>query len=203
MTMRRNSRVSILFPVVFCFVVAGGDAARAEDFPFRVALGDLPGVDEVTSGNLAEGIDILLKQLDTEQVDRDYVLATLCGAYILDMSLEKAAQACTDAVEIFPGAIALNNRGVLRAFTGDFQGARDDFGRVRPENMEAYLAELKTRDAGLIAHDNFDLLETMAAKYSPLDAQISAAMTQGAEIEGFGDWSETQSPETDGQFDMR
>lgn len=187
MTMSKHLRVSMLFPVVFSLVVAGGAAARAEEFPFRVALGDLPGVDEITSGNLREGIDILLEQLENDQVERDYVLATLCGAYILDSSLEEATRACTDAVDIFPGAIALNNRGVLRAFAGDFQGARYDFGRVRPENMEAYIAELKTRDAALIAHDNFDLLETMAARYTPLDAQISAAMTPGAEIEGFGD----------------
>lgn len=179
-------RASILLPIVFGVVVAGGAEARAEDFPFRVALGDLPGVDEVTSGNLGEGIEILLRQLDNDQVDKGYVLATLCGAYILESSLEKAAQACTDAVEVFPGAIALNNRGVLRAFTGDFAGARDDFGKVRPERMDEYLAFLKTRDAGLIANENFDLLEELAAKYTPLDAQISAAMTHGAAIESFG-----------------
>ena len=104
---------------------------------------------------------------------------------ILESSLEKAAQACTDAVQIFPGAIALNNRGVLRAFTGDFEGARDDFGKARPERMDEYLAFLKTRDTGLIANENFGLMEKLAAKYTPLDAQISTAMTQGAEIERF------------------
>ena len=174
---------SILCPVLFCAFVLSGSITRAEDFPFRVALGDLPGVTEVTSGYLSEGIEILEQKLDDDRYEKDYVLATLCGAYILEMSLEKAAQACTDAVEIFPGEVALINRGVLRAFTGDFDGARRDFDTVRPKDLDKYLEYLKTIDPGLIANENSGLLTMLAERYSPLDARISVAMSNGAVIE--------------------
>ena len=190
---------SILCPVLFCAFVLSGSITRAEDFPFRVALGDLPGVSEVTSGYLSEGIEILEQKLDDDRYEKDYVLATLCGAYILEMSLEKAAQACTDAVEIFPGAIALNNRGVLRAFTGDFDGARRDFDTVRPRDLDEYLEYLKTIDVGLIANENSGHLTMLADKYSPTDARISVAMTNGARIETMcSEDEQRQDPECGG-----
>lgn len=195
----KSTGPSILCPVFFCTLALSGSVTRAEDFPFRVALGDLPGVAEVTSGDLSEGIEILEKQLDSDRYEKDYVLATLCGAYIMEMSLEKAAQACTDAVEISPGAIALNNRGVLRAFTGDFDGARRDFDTVRPRELDEYLEYLKTIDVGLIANENSGLLTMLADKYSPTDARISVAMTDGARIEPMcSNGDQRQDPECGG-----
>ena len=175
-----------LFLTFFAALLAV-NVAVADGFPFRVALGDLPGVDEVTSGNIDEGIRILEHELENGVARKDYVLATLCGAYILQSSLKKAERACTDAVEISPGEIALNNRGVLRTFTGDFKGAKEDFDKVRPENLDEYWEHLRITDAGLIAHENGNLLNALATRHSPLDVESSVANTSGAEIETFGD----------------
>ena len=185
MTTLNSQRNAAIYSVIFAAVMALSSASYADYFPFRVAFENVPGVAEITSGNVSEGIEILKQELDNDAANKGYVLATLCGAYIIDSSLEEAAQVCTDAVETFPGETAFNNRGVLRAFTGDFEGAREDFDRARPERMSEYLEYLKTKDVGLIATGNHGLLEELQAKHSALDVQASVAMSSSADIESF------------------
>jgi len=164
-------------------LIATPITSRADVFPFRVGFENVPGVEEVTAGNVREGIEILKQELDSGDSDRGYVLATLCGAYIIDSSLAEASQVCAEAVENYPGETAYNNRGVLRAFYGDFDGAREDFDRARPERIDEYLEGLKSRDIGLVAHGNSGLLDDLVAKRSSVDDQSSIAMTEGSQIE--------------------
>ena len=77
-------------------------------------------------------------------------------------------------------------RGVLRAHKGDFVGAREDFDRIRPHQLEAYLDELKTKDVGLIAIGNFRLTDELLAKYSLEEIQASLAV-RTAKIEDLND----------------
>ena len=171
---------------IILFALAG-NANASDYFPFRVAFEDVPGVAEITSGQVSEGIEILKQELDNDDANKGYVLATLCGAYILESSLEEATQVCTDAVDTFPGETAFNNRGVLRAFSGDFEGAKEDFDRARPRHMAEYIEYLKTKDVGLIADGNHDLLEDLAARHSSVDVQSSVAMSSGSDVERFDD----------------
>lgn len=92
----------------------------------------------------------------------------LCVAYTMTMKFDEAALACDAALEIrervrLPApwyasainrtkvrdkALALSNRGVLRAVTGDVAGARADF-----ERAIALEAELDAPEANLIRLD--------------------------------------------------
>lgn len=163
--------------------MVAGSASYADNFHFRVAFEDVPGVAEITSGNVSDGIEILNQELENDDANKGHVLATLCGAYIIDTLLEEAAQVCTDAVNKSPGETAFNNRVVLRAFTGDFQGAREDFNRARPRRMDEYLEYLKTKDVGLIATSNYGLLVELQAKHSPDDVSASVAVNSSIKIE--------------------
>jgi len=169
--------------LILAGLFAAGSAGASDYFPFRVAFENVPGVSAITNGSVSAGIQILEQELEQGTANKGDVLATLCGAHILESSLEKAAQVCTDAVETSPGETAFNNRGVLRAFTGDFGGAREDFDRARPQDMAEYLEYLKSRDVGLIANGNHDILQGLAARHTPADVNASVAMSIAARVE--------------------
>ncbi len=112
------------------------------------------------------GIRILedrLKEADPAQ--RGEVWSTLCAAYIIDLAPAKAERACNKAVKLDPSFYALNNRGVLRVYQGDLAGAREDFGHVRPADVEAYLEQLKASNIRLVAASNFDLVNELLAAH--------------------------------------
>ena len=161
--------------------------ARAETFAFRVAFEDVPGVEDVVSGNLQDGIVRLETELDNDSSDTGFVLATLCGAYIMDMALDHASRTCDAAVKHQPGRTAFNNRGVLRALLGDFEGAREDFEKARPAELSAYLEDLRRRDVGLVANDNFRKFENLTAGRESGDKGISIEQSRDPVFESIVD----------------
>ena len=164
-----------------------GNQSFADEFHFRVVFENVPGAEEIEAGNIQAGIKMLEDQLtQVEQGNSGDIWATLCAAYIVNVSLDQAERACSKAVEIDPTYPAFNNRGVFRVFKGDLSGAREDFERVRPRQLEAYLEELKTKDVRLMAVDNFRLINELSAKHSP--AEINASVVMGtAAIEDLND----------------
>lgn len=183
MTCSKTQENGAIYCVVLAALIAMNSASFAENFPFRVAFENVPGVEEITAGNVSDGIKILKQKIEEDGAEKGLALATLCGAYIIELSLEEATQVCTDAVDKFPGETAFNNRGVLRVFTGDFEGALEDFDRARPAHMDEYLEYLMTKDVGLIATGNHDLLEALESKRSPDDVTTSVAVNSGLKIE--------------------
>jgi tetratricopeptide (TPR) repeat protein len=174
---------ALIFAAVMIFI----QTASAESFPFRVAFENVPGVEEIEAGDFPAGIKVLEDQLN--EIDQEYsgdTWATLCAAYIMNASLHKAAFACDKAVEIDPSETAYNNRGVYRAFTGNLSGAREDFQRARPHQLESYLEELRAKDVGLMATDNFDLINELSAEYAPLEITHSTAI-RTAKVENLAD----------------
>ena len=154
-----------------------GNRSFADVFPFRVVFEDVPGVEEIRAGNIQAGIDMLVEQLKHVEPDSSGdIWVTLCAAYIINSSLDQAERACAKAVDIWPIHAAYNNRGVLRIYKGDLSGARKDFERVRPLNMEAYMDELKKTDARLVAVGNFDLIKQMLAKHTAAEVTASLAL---------------------------
>lgn len=183
----KSLTVKAIFAAVTVIYVIAGATAAAETYPFRVAFENVPGAAELEAGDIDAGIEKLEREIEDGDADTGFVLATLCGAYVLDGSLHKAERTCDRAVTQYPGETAFNNRGVLRAFNGDFRGAEADFDQARPERMAEYLEYLKTKDVGLIADNNFDLLEELAAKHSPVDVKSSVASNAGADVETIRD----------------
>jgi len=183
---RRSSR--LLAPVlVFGATLLLGTASFAETFHFRVAFESVPGLEEIEAGNLQLGIKVLEDQLArSEPESSGDILTTLCAAYIVNRSLDKAARACDKAVAISPTETAYNNRGVFRAHTGDLSGARADFERVRPRQLEAYMEELRMKNVPLMAADNFDLVDELLSKRTAAQRNGPAALGSAA-IEDLND----------------
>ena len=158
-----------------------GNPSFADVFHFRVAFENVPGVEEIEAGNIQAGIMVLEDLLDQiEPGSSGDILATLCAAYIVNVSLDKAERACDKAVETNPTETAYNNRGVIRAFNGDFSGASEDFKRAGPRQLEEYLNELRTTDVRLIAVDNLQLISEMSAKHTPAEVNTSVAWSTAA-----------------------
>ena len=146
------------------------EAVHSEEFHFRTAYERVPGAEKVEAGDLRAGIEMLESQLSGSTADmKGKILATLCAAYTIDSSLYKARSACNEAVAVSGTDLAYNNRGVYRVFSGDWVGAREDFERVRPQQLDAYLEELKDKDPGLIALGNFQLINSLWDKHKPTD----------------------------------
>lgn len=153
---------------------------RADVFPFRVAFENVPGIEQIEAGNVPAGIKELENHLGLPDQEGNSVWATLCGAFIVNGSLDKAESACNRAVAIAPSDTAYNNRGVYRVFTGNLSGAREDFEHARPADLKAYMEELRAKDVGLIAVDNFQLIEKLSAKHTAEDIKMSVAMSVAA-----------------------
>ena len=164
-----------------------GNPSFADTSSFRVGFERVPGTEEIEAGNLQAGIKVLEDELAQIELESSgAILATLCAAYIVNRSLDKAERVCDKAVEIDPTKTAYNNRGVLRALTGNLFGAREDFERVRPPQLEAYLDELRTTDVPLVADDNFYLVDKLLSKRSSAELGRSYAPS-AATIENLSD----------------
>ena len=164
-----------------------GNQSFADESRYRVLLEDVPGADEIEAGNIEAGIKILENQLiQVEQGNSGDIWSTICAAYIANLSLNKAERACTKAVDIDPTYHALNNRGVFRVYTGDLSGAREDFERVRPLDVEAYLENLETTNIRLVAANNFDLVSQRLAKHTAAEVNASNVIST-AVIEDLND----------------
>ncbi len=174
--MRRSS--SLIAPALaIAAALMIGNQSFADESRYRVVLENVPGADEIEGGTIQAGIKMLEDQLNQiEQVNSGDIWSTLCAAYIANISLNQAEHACTKAVEIDPTYHALNNRGVFRVYKGDLSGAREDFERVRPPDVEGYLDKLKTTNVRLVAAGNFDLVNQLLAKVKTSDVMSTAAM---------------------------
>lgn len=180
--LRRSS--SLILPVLsMAASLLVGSQSYADGSYFRVVYAEVPGVEELEAGNVEVGIKMLRGQLKQEETDNDSdVWATLCAAHIVALSLDRAEGACNKAVETGPTYAALNNRGVFRAYRGDFPGAREDFDRARPLELEAYLVELTTKDVRVVADNNFRLISQVLARSDPGETGTAIARST-AEIE--------------------
>jgi Flp pilus assembly protein TadD len=184
---KRQCPLPIAPALMIAIALMIGNQSFADEPGYRVLLEDVPGADEIEAGNTETGIEMLEEQLaQVEQKDSGDIWSTLCAAYIKNLALVRAERACNKAVEIEPTYYALNNRGVLRVYKGDLSGAREDFERARPPDMEAYLERLKTNNVRLVAAGNFDLLNQLLAKRSHTEGETRNVLS-AAKIEDLRD----------------
>lgn len=177
----RRSSLPIAQALIMAAALLVGNQSLADGSYFRVVYAEVAGVEELEAGNVEVGIKMLEEQLDqAEQGNSSDIWATLCAARIVTLSLDQAERACNKAVETGPTYAALNNRGVFRAYRGDFPGAREDFDRARPLQLEAYLEELTTKDVRVVADNNFHLINRVLARRGQASAAIAKST---AEIE--------------------
>ncbi len=167
MNQQKSRRITSAPTLMVAAAMLLGNPSFADTSFFRVTFERVPGAAEIEAGTLQAGIKVLEYQLANTKLDSSGdILATLCAAYIVNDSLDEAEGVCDKAVEIGSTEAAYNNRGVFRAVTGNLSGARADFERVRPPELEAYLEELKTTDIPLVANENFYLADELLSKRS-------------------------------------
>lgn len=131
----------------------------ADENGYRVMLERVPGADEIDAGEIQAGIRLLEEQLKiADSTNEGEIWSTLCAAFIISYSLDRAKNACNKAVAIAPTYYALNNRGVYHVYTGNLPAAKRDFEEVRPEDLHAYLENLKKTDIRLVAAGNLELV---------------------------------------------
>ena len=163
----------VLFILAASFI---WNQSRAEDYPLRVVYADVPGTELIEAGQIEAGIELLKAQLESvDEADSGDLWATLCAVYVIRREYGDAKGPCNKAVEIEPTNAALNNRGVYRAFTGDFAGAQADFNRARPEQLEAYIEQLTMRDSRVVAAGNHELIQQFLSKRNEKKADTSVA----------------------------
>ena len=159
--------------------------SNAETYNFKVVYANVPGTEEIRTGNHEAAIEILESR--AQDADNHYVadeLATLCALYIVKGKLAVARKTCHVAVETDQSHAAYNNRGVLRAHLGDVAGAMGDFERARvlPDNQKRYIEELIGGDARLIASSNYAVATDYTERRSHL-GQSLVSRVRGASVE--------------------
>ena len=164
--------------------------SNAESYNFKVSFADVPGLEEIRTGNYGAAIDILEKRAD--DANNQYVhneLATLYALYIVQGNLVAARRTCHDAVETDESDASYNNRGVFRAQVGDAAGAALDFERARvlPDDQQRYIEELMKHDARMIASGNYaEVLRLAARRVQPESMRALASSVRGASVEDLG-----------------
>ena len=182
-----NFYFSVLGKYKFTLVIAAalllGNSSFAQVVAFRLALADVPGVEKIIAGDIQAGIRVMEDQLKlVKSKSKGDTLATLCAAHILNDSLGKARGPCNEAVKVNPSRISYNNRGVYRSHRGNLAGAREDFDHAQPQHLETYVDELKAKDVGLIANDNFLMIDELLANQE-VENFNAALPALGADIE--------------------
>lgn len=127
-------------------VMAGSLVNAAESQPSYVmtVIADRAHGEQLVSGEYKEAIAAITSPTSPQKRYKDTfaVSNNLCVAYTKSNDLAKAHQACAEALRMSKNsfgpwydatrkrsdqALALSNRGVIRAITGDDDGAREDF----------------------------------------------------------------------------
>ena len=155
----------------FAFLALATSAVAADDRQgtFEMtAIRDAAFGGKVVAGKHDEAIE-KIRSHRTRQSERFYANTNLCVAYTVSRAFAEAEKACDDALaDMTPAsralpaekermirrfrALALSNRGVLRAITGDERSAREDFTaalalEVSLSAPERNLARLEARAA--------------------------------------------------------
>ena len=106
--------------------------AAAESWELRPAAAPSPGSAEIEAGRPDDAIRILIPALEAATArSRLAILENLCVAYALKQEYDKAMRFCNRAAaDGAASATTLNNRGVVRAVSGDHRGAIRDFQRA-------------------------------------------------------------------------
>ena len=129
--------------VGLCFLT-GGFADQ-----LKVTIPDVSGAEQISQGQFAAGIARMEQQPATLKDDqRGALLIALCGAYTLVREFEKADPVCDRAVgQPYFRAMAYNNRGVLRAHQGDYDGARQDFKQAQAAPLRNSYQDVRLKQA--------------------------------------------------------
>ena len=154
--------------------------ASAEDGKqFKTLLHDknVYGSEDIAEGRYAQGIERLSRRAMNDSAPhqtRVPALIDLCAAYTVTRELDKAKEACDNAVDSgWYSGHAYNNRGTYNIAVGDYEAAIRDF-----------QAAIDGRGADRIAQANLEFAqERLVAKRAEMDGVRVVARSLGSEDE--------------------
>ncbi len=130
-TIQKLVNTSVRFTAIAAtlLLVAFPSVSNAEAWELRTAPDAVPGTHEIESGKIDKAIRISKVWLPhIARQEKVAVLTNLCIGYILSKEFDQAGEYCDRAVERRNDeAVSYNNRGVLKALQGDYEGAVQDF----------------------------------------------------------------------------
>lgn len=134
-------------------VLVGAPAIAGDAFELVPHNSYVSGVEYIDTGNYARAVKKLESSLrgNTQaNATRTPILIDLCVGYTMLRDFSKASEYCEASVELgWSRGIAFNNRGVMKAARGDYEGAQRDF-----------QASVDGRGADNIARRNLELTQT-------------------------------------------
>ena len=134
--------------------------SNADGWELRATLDEVPGTREIESGNIDKAIRISKVRLPhVSPKHKVAVLTNLCIGYIMSKDFDEAEDYCNQAVKR-PNekVVSYNNRGVLKALQGDYDGAMRDFARAAKSGCFGECSDLEKAPKDLprpIAKRNF------------------------------------------------
>ena len=130
-TIRKLANTNARFAAIFAALLLATipSISNAEAWELRTTPNAVPGTLEIESGKIDKAIRISNVWLPhVVQQKKVAVLNNLCIGYILNKDFEQAEEYCDRAVDRRNyKTVSFNNRGVLRALQGDYEGAVQDF----------------------------------------------------------------------------
>jgi len=125
-------------------VAQADDSYRMQIHPREVA-----GTWEVSHGYFKRAITLLeIAAAKSHRTSRDYgpIMNNLCVAYTLSGDFGRARANCDRAVDFsYPPGLAMNNRGVLQALSGDLVAAAADFAAAKGRNESVEAAHYNSK----------------------------------------------------------
>ena len=180
------TRIFALAQFVLLFATAGAQAQQSGPRQLEFILPTAPGVAEIEQGRIDAGIRRLEKAWDVPHL-KEPVSISLCAAYTLKRDFEQAEVFCDQAVRSNPliggswtgsnSDAAFNNRGVLRALQGDFEGAVSDFRQASERTDKGYLRK-PTFARREKLNGNLELAEQMLAEVREAQQERQVADTR-------------------------
>ena len=130
----QSIRSNIVFASVAALLIVSGQpsVSQAESWELSTAPEEVPGTRAIEAGDLDKGINISKSNLQSVPYrSKSAMLSNLCMSYTLKREYDTATEFCDRAINHpSAGRVAYNNRGVLRALQGDYEGAQEDFGKA-------------------------------------------------------------------------
>ncbi|MGI9221189.1 MAG: hypothetical protein ACR2QS_09160 [Woeseiaceae bacterium] len=122
-----NARSAVVFAALL--LASTPSIATAEAWELRTTPNAVPGTHEIEAGKIDKAIRLSNAWLPhVAKKERGSVLTNLCIGYTLKKEFDRAEAYCDQAVEQSSNkTVSYNNRGVLKALQGDYEGAVQDF----------------------------------------------------------------------------
>ena len=154
--------------------------SNADTWELRTTPIAVPGTAEIESGKIDKAVRLSIAWLphvtDRKEVA---VLSNLCIAHILKKEFERAEDYCEQAVTTGDDeVVSYNNRGILRAMQGDFDGAAEDFTVATEKGCNDGCSEVVFKDLkrpGAVAMRNRGRAEMLAQAAIEADKNQVAA----------------------------